>query len=99
MKLYRAVGPDELADIRLFHRLRNPDGSEVKYFTLSEAEAVWYARQAVAAFGDPPYAIVAVEIGVDFTPVLFVDRGVSVVVLNSKGLVGLQPWVVRSNVG
>lgn len=99
MKLYRAVGPDELADIRLFHRLRNPDGIDVKYFTLSEAEAVWYARQAVIAFGDPLYTIIAVEIGVDFTPVLFVDRGVSVVVLNSKGLVGLQPWVVRSNVG
>ncbi|GGY85912.1 hypothetical protein ACFFTM_16915 [Pseudoduganella plicata] len=80
MRLFRAVRPDELADIRLFHRLRNPNGIDVKYFTLSEAEAVWYARQAVAAFGDPPYAIVAVESGVDFTPMLFVDRGVRVVV-------------------
>jgi hypothetical protein len=97
--LFRAIGPDELADIRLFHRLRNPDGLDVKYFTLSEEEAVWYARQAVAAFGDPPYAIVAVEIGVGFTPVLFVNRGVSVVVLDSKSLVRLLPWVARSNVG
>ncbi|AXA91684.1 hypothetical protein [Massilia sp. YMA4] len=99
MKLYRAVGPDELADLRLFHRLRNPDGVVVKYFTLSEDEAVWFARQACAAFGDPPYAIIRVEIGVDCIPVAHVDRGVSVVLLNSRQLAGLVPVVIRSHVG
>ncbi|WUR15001.1 hypothetical protein E7V67_007805 [[Empedobacter] haloabium] len=99
MKLYRAVGADELADLRLFHRLRNPDGIVVKYFTLSEDEAVWFARQASAAFGAPPYAIIRVEIGVDCIPVAHVDRGVSVVLLNSRQLAGLTPVVIRSNVG
>ncbi|WEF35479.1 hypothetical protein [Pseudoduganella chitinolytica] len=99
MKLYRAVGPDELADLRLFHRLRNPDGILVKYFTLSEDEAVWYARQAVHAFGDPPYAIITLEIGVDLTSAAHVDRGIRVVVLGSERLAGLQPWVVRTQVG
>lgn len=98
MRLYRAVGPDELADISLFGRLFNPPGIDVKYFTLSEAEAVWYARQAVAAFGDPPYTIIETGIGINLTCVATVDQGISVIVLSSNELVGLVPRIVRSNV-
>lgn len=98
MRLYRAVGPAELADIRQFGRLFNPPGIDVRYFTLGEAEAVWYARQAVAAFGDPPYTIIDVRIGIVLTCVATVDQGVSVIVLSSNELVGLVPRIVRSNV-
>lgn len=98
MRLFRAVGPEELADIRLSHRLCNPPGIDVKYFTLSEAEAIWFAQQAVAAFGDPPYAIIEVRIEIDLTCVATVDRGISVIVLSSNELFGLVPRIVRLNI-
>jgi RHS repeat-associated protein len=60
--LYRAVGPDELADIQKLDAFRNPIGIEGKYFTKTGEEAASYARQAVEGFGDAPYTIVKTQI-------------------------------------
>src|SRR5436309_3646246 len=56
--LYRAVGPAELADIQANGILRNLGSAEGKYFTTSAEAASSYAKQAVSAFGDPPYTLI-----------------------------------------
>ncbi|GGC21965.1 hypothetical protein [Pseudoduganella buxea] len=96
--LFRAVGPDELADIRRLGYLRNPPGIVVKYFAVTRAQAIWFARQAVAAFGDPPYAIIQVETVVSYLPKISVDRGIRIVVLDDNDLAGLKPRIIRYNV-
>lgn len=96
--LFRAVAPGELADIRRLGCLRNPPGILVKYFALTETEAAWFARQAVAAFGDPPYAIIEVKSVVSYLPKISVDRGIRIVVLDDNDLAGLKPRIIRYNV-
>jgi len=94
--LYRAVKPAELADIQATGSFRTlAGGVEGKYFTTSAEAAASYARQAVRAFGDPPYTIVRTQVpesvllrpGISAT----VDRGIPAYVLPDKVLSGLRP--------
>lgn len=94
--LYRAVGPGELADINAANALRNLGSAEGKYFTTSAADASAYAKQAVKAFGDPPYTIIKTEVpNTTFnglTPAT-VDRGIPAWVIPNNRLPGLMPLV------
>ncbi|WP_157966674.1 hypothetical protein, partial [Fastidiosibacter lacustris] len=97
--VFRAVKPDELADIRKTGALNNLPGLEGKYFTTSAESAASYAKQAVKAFGDPPYTIVKSQVprsvlnqpGISAT----VDRGIPACVLPNKNLPGLVPQVLN----
>ncbi|UBB26612.1 hypothetical protein LAG73_05905 [Pseudoxanthomonas japonensis] len=60
--LFRAVGPAELADIAKLGIFRNLGAAEGKYFTTSARDAAYYAKQAVAAFGDEPYTLIRAQI-------------------------------------
>ena len=55
LRLFRAVRPDELADIRRLGHFANPAGLETKYFATSRTGAEAYARLAQASYGDGPY--------------------------------------------
>jgi hypothetical protein len=98
--LYRAVKPAELADIQATGRFRSlPGGVEGKYFTTSADAAASYGRQAVRAFGDPPYTIVKTQVpesvlarpGISAT----VDRGIPAYVLPDDVLPGLRPEILN----
>ena len=95
--LFRAVGPDELADIQSTGALRSIAGLEGKYFTTSAEAASSYARQAVRAFGDPPYTIIRVNVSNDIfrglTPAT-VDGGIPAWVIPNSRLPGLTPQVL-----
>lgn len=94
--LYRAVGPDELADITATGAFRNLGSAEGKYFTTSAENASWYAKQAVAGFGDAPYTIVQTQVPNSVLGGLSsatVDRGVPAWVLPNNRLPGLTPTV------
>jgi len=87
--LYRAVGPDELADIEAIGAFRpSPFGLEGKYFTTTPEGAISYADQAVRGFGDPLYTLVETSMPTSLIrPKLgaTVDRGIpSVVVPNDR---------------
>lgn len=92
--LYRAVKPDELADILANNAFRNLGSAEGKYFTTTAAEAASYAKQAMAAFGDPPYTIIRTQAPystfLGLTPVT-VDRGITAWVIPNDRLPGLVP--------
>jgi RHS repeat-associated protein len=95
--LYRAIGPAELVDIQTTGVLRNLGSAEGKYFTTSAEAAASYAKQAVRAFGDPPYTIVRTTVpnkifeGLTSAPV---DRGIQAWVIPSNRLPGLAPQVL-----
>jgi hypothetical protein len=84
--LFRAVGPAELADIGATNSFRNLGSAEGKYFTTSAESAASYAKQAVSAFGDAPYAIIRAEVpNSSFSGLsrVTVDHG------------GIPAWVIR----
>jgi hypothetical protein len=88
-QLFRAVGPDELADIKKADAFRNPDGIENKYFSTTEAGANQYGEMAEKAFGDPPYTTVQTSIPKkDITTDMKaqVDRGIDTVVVPTQKL-------------
>jgi hypothetical protein len=96
--IYRAVGPDELLDIRNINGFRaSAFGSEGKYFTTDPLGAASYARQAVHAFGDPPYTLVSTRVpnsylnlpGIQTT----VDGGIPTYVIPNNYLKGLPPTI------
>jgi len=87
--LYRAVKPEELADIAASGALRNPVGNEVKYFSTTAEGAASYAQQAGRAFGDGPYVIIKTEVPAHLvTPEMraVVDRGIQTVVVPTEVL-------------
>ncbi|WP_416391616.1 hypothetical protein NR756_02680 [Alloalcanivorax xenomutans] len=97
--VFRAVGPDELADIQKTGAFNNIPGLEGKYFTTSAESAASYAKQAVNAFGDQPYTIVTSKVprsvlkkpGISAT----VDRGIPAYVLPKRDLSGMVPRVLN----
>lgn len=97
--LYRAVSPSELADIETTGNFRSLYGLEGKYFTTSARSAASYARQAVQAFGDPPYTIVQTQVprrvlnqpGISAT----VDRGILAYIIPNQDLPGLVPQILN----
>ena len=99
--LYRAVGPDELADIQKSGVFRSPAGIEGKYFTTSGEQASTYAREAVRAFGDDPYTIVRTQVprsaldtpGISAT----VEKGINAIQLPNRSLPGLSPEVLNAS--
>lgn len=97
--LYRAVGPAELADIQATGALRSIAGLEGKYFTTSAEAASSYAKQAVRAFGDPPYTLIRTDVPNSIfrglTPVS-VDRGIPAWVIPNDRLPGLIPKYLDS---
>ena len=93
--LYRAVGPDELSDIQRTGQLINRGSAEGKYFTSSSEHASDYARQAVRAFGDPPYTTVRTQVPNSALPKpVSVDGGIPAYVVPDKALRGLKPEVL-----
>ena len=95
--LYRAVGPDELADIQKTKQLINRGSAEGKYFTTSAEHASSYAKQAVNAFGDAPYTIVKTKVPKSSLPSpVSVDRGIPAYVVPNKSLQNLKPEVLNS---
>jgi hypothetical protein len=97
--LYRAVGPDELADIQLVGALRNFGSAEGKYFTTSAEAAASYAKQAVKGFGDAPYTLIETRVPVSIFEGLVpatVDSGIPAWVIPTSQLRGLIPKVVDS---
>lgn len=95
--LYRTVGPAELADIQASGALRSIAGLEGKYFTTSAEAASSYARQAVRAFGDPPYTLIRTDVPNSIfrglTPAT-VDSGIPTWVIPNNRLPGLTPQVL-----
>lgn len=85
--LYRAVGPDELADIKKTGQLINRGSAEGKYFTNSAEHASDYAKQAVKAFGDQPYTTIKTKVPTSSLPSpTSVDRGIPAYVIPNKSL-------------
>jgi hypothetical protein len=96
--LYRAVGPAELADIQTSGAFRNLGSAEGKYFTTSGETASSYAKQAVRAFGDPPYSLVQTRVPnsiFEGLSLATVDRGIPAWVIPSERLPGLTPNVMN----
>lgn len=95
--LYRAVGPDELADIMSSGQFRSIPGLEGKYFTTSPQAASNYAQQAVRAFGDEPYTIVSTNAPTSVVnqPGIsaIVDGGIPAYVIPNSSLPGLTPTI------
>lgn len=95
--LYRAVGPDELADIQKTGQLINRGSAEGKYFTTSAEHASDYAKQAVKAFGDAPYTTVKTKVPTSSLPSpVSVDGGIPAYVVPNNALPGLKPSVLNS---
>jgi len=95
--LYRAVGPDELADIKDTGKLINRGSAEGKYFTTSSEHASDYAKQAVNGFKDPPYTTVKTQVPTSSLPnPVSVDGGIPAYVVPNQSLGGLKPEVLNS---
>jgi RHS repeat-associated protein len=95
--LWRAVGPDELADIKATGTLRTAAGGEGKYFSMTPEGASSYARQACKGFGDPPYTIIQTQVpngvlqqALSKGAGVVVDRGIPTVVLPAETLPSLS---------
>lgn len=96
--LYRAVGPDELADINKTGQVINKGSAEGKYFTNSAEQASSYAKQAVNAFGDAPYTTIKVDVPTSSLPnPVSVDGGIPAYVIPNESLKGLKPQVLDSS--
>jgi hypothetical protein len=97
--VFRAVKPDELANIQKTSAFNNLPGLEGKYFTTSAESAADYARKAVSAFDDPPYTIIQSQVprnvlnqpGISAT----VDSGIPAYVIPNKDLSGLAPQILN----
>ena len=99
LTLYRAVQPDELADIQRTGQFINRGSAEGKYFSLTGEGASSYAKQAVESFGDPPYTLVRTAIPQHvMTPAMraHVDRGIPAVVVPDHLLPSLTPTIESS---
>lgn len=95
--LYRAVGPDELADIKDTGKLINKGSAEGKYFTTSSEHASDYAKKAVNAFKDPPYTTIKTQVPTSSLPKpVSVDGGIPAYVVPNHSLNGLKPEVLNS---
>lgn len=93
--LYRAVGPDELVDIKNTGQFINRGSAEGKYFTSSSAHASDYAKQAVSGFGDPPYTTVRTQVPRSSLPrPTSVDGGIPAYVIPDRVLPGMRPTVM-----
>jgi len=93
--LYRAVGPDELADIGKTGQLINRGSAEGKYFTTSAEHASDYAQQAVRGFRDPPYTTIRTQVPTSSLPSpTSVDGGIPAFVIPNNALPGLKPTVL-----
>lgn len=95
--LWRAVKPDELADILRTGAFRNLGSAEGKYFSTTAEGAASYAKQAFYGFGDPPYTLVRTEVPNSLlrqVPISLVDRNVPAIVLPNNALSGLVPQVL-----
>ncbi|HIE0436647.1 TPA: RHS repeat-associated core domain-containing protein, partial [Proteus mirabilis] len=97
--LYRAVGPDELNNIKQTNTFSNPPGIETKYFTTSGESASEYGKKAVLGFGDEPYTIVKTSVPKNLIsdPKFYaeVDGGIPAYVLPSEIIAGLKPNVLN----
>lgn len=94
--LYRAVNPEELADIQATGQFINRGSAMGKYFSTSPQGVASYARQAVSALGDEPYAMVSTRISSgSITPIMraTVDGGISSVVVPNSMLSDLVPSI------
>ena len=98
--LYRAVGPEELADIQKTGKFNpSPFGSEGKYFTTSGQQASTYSKEAVTKFGDAPYTIVKTQgprsliNAADAT--VTVEKGIKATVVPNQSLNQLTPEVLK----
>jgi RHS repeat-associated protein len=97
--LYRAVNPDELADIQAKRAFQNLGSAEGKYFTTSGEAASSYAKQAVEGFGDAPYTLVQTQVRksvLDGLVPATVDRGIPAYVIPNSRLPGLVPKIMDS---
>jgi RHS repeat-associated protein len=93
--LYRAVGPDELADVQNTGQLINRGSAEGKYFTTSAEHASDYAQKAVRGFGDPPYTTIRTQIPTSTLPSpTSVDGGIPAFVIPNNSLPNLKPTVL-----
>lgn len=93
--LWRAVNPDELADIQNLGQFRNLGSAEGKYFSTTAEGAASYAKQAVQGFGDPPYTLIQTEVPYNLlSPSTLVDKNVPAIVLPNNVLRGLKPQVL-----
>ena len=96
--LYRAVKPEELADIQKTGTFRNLGYAEGKYFTTSIEGASSYAKQAVKGLGDPPYTLIKTRTSnniFDGVSPALVDRGIPAWVIPDQRLEGLIPEVMN----
>ena len=96
LTLYRAVQPDELADIQRAGQFVNRGSAEGKYFSLTGEGTSAYAKQAVQAFGDLVYTLVTTQIPEDMiTPAMraTVDRGVPAIIVPDHLLPSLIPKI------
>ena len=95
--LWRAVQPNELADILKTGAFRNLGFAEGKYFSTTAEGAASYAKQAFYGLGDAPYTLVKTEVPNSLLgqfPISLVDRNVPAIVLPNSALPGLVPRVV-----
>lgn len=98
--LYRAVMPNELADIEASNVLQNTVGNEVKYFSTTAEGAASYGQQAAKAFGDGPFTIVQSSIptsAITTEMQVVVDGGIQTVVVPTELLPKMsQPIILPS---
>ncbi len=88
VRLYRAVEPNELADIEQTRRLRVLPWQEVKYFSLTPEGAARYARMA-GTQGKGPFTLVRVSVRrqlLEKFDILEVDQGIPTVVVSKEFL-------------
>jgi hypothetical protein len=94
VKLYRAVSPEELKDIKKMGEFINRGSAEGKYFTESSASASDYAKQAVKGFGDEPYTTVSTTIKRNLLgDSTIVDGGIPAHVIPDRLLPKLKPII------
>ncbi|MDF4005049.1 RHS repeat-associated core domain-containing protein [Luteibacter sp. PPL552] len=95
--LYRAVSPQELANIQETGRFVLAQGLESKYFASSSADVSKFAKMAVASFGDEAYTTVATEVPLSVlnsAERASVDGGIDAYILNESQLQGLKPIIL-----
>ncbi|MCI5115755.1 MAG: RHS repeat-associated core domain-containing protein [Candidatus Electrothrix sp. AX1] len=91
--LYRAVGPDELADLQKTNMFRNPKGIEVKYFSTTRKGAEQYGQMAQKRFNHAPYTVLKTSIPksqITSQMRTTVDSGIGTIVVPTSKL-GLLP--------
>lgn len=83
----------ELEDIAASGVLRNPQGIEVKYFSITREGAASYAKKAFGRFDDTsPYTLVSVSAPARLVRrVLLVDGAIATVAIATRNLRWLGP--------